>query len=180
MSLAILCSIAFAGDSARAAATPGARAASPTRQLDRLRWMVGGVWIADASKLPGGLARIETRYDSAAGGAVIRFTTSFLDSKDIVENSYAGNLFFDPSAQRLTMWYIDAQDAITQGWITVDGDTWTVDFRAPGEAAGKKQLIHFRCDIVRRRANAYEWTLSARADSTSTWKRIFDLEYVRS
>lgn len=176
---AVLCSIVLAGDAACAAAAQGTDDATPTRHVDRLRWMVGGLWVADASKLPGGLARIETRYDSGAGGAVIRFTTDFLDSKHVIKNSYAGNLYFDPSAKRLTMWYIDAQDTITQGQITIDGDNWSVDFRAPGEAVGKKQAMHLRCDIVRRRANAYEWTLSAWADSSSAWKKIFDLEYVR-
>jgi hypothetical protein len=171
----ILCSIAFAGDSARAT---DAQATSPPRQIDKLEWLVGGTWTADASKLPGGLARIETRYDTAAGGAVIRFTTRFLDSANDVENSYAGDLFFDPTANSLSMWYIDSRSAIVQGPITVDADNWSASFRAPGDIVGKKETIDFRCDIMREGPNKYKWTLSARPDTA--WTKILELEYIRS
>lgn len=177
LGLNLLIVIVCPGVAAAADAQP-TQASTPVRPIDKLGWLVGGVWIADASKLPGGLARIESRYDTAADGAVIRFTTRFLDLNNKVDNSYAGNLFFDPNAKSLAMWYIDSQNQITQGLMAVEGDRWTMSFRAPGDIVGMSQIIDYRCDVLRERTDAYKWTLSAQVGSA--WKTVFELEYLRS
>jgi hypothetical protein len=177
VAIATMFSVLVAWNSADAAQTQTTPAPSPSPRIEQLEWLVGGVWTADASKLPGGLTRIETRYDSVAG-VVIRFTTMFFDKQNKVVNSYAGNLYLDPNVNNLSIWYIDSQNSITQGQITTDGDDFTISFRAPGDIVGEKQLVNFRCQITRHGSDDYTWSLSAQ--SPTKWAKIFNLEYVRS
>ena len=99
-------------------ATPAPVAARP---IDALTWLVGGVWIADASKLGSGMQRIETRYSWSDNGSYIRFTTHFVSDKTTL-NNYDGNFFWDPTRHTLAMWYMDASNNITQGPTTFTGD----------------------------------------------------------
>jgi hypothetical protein len=146
-------------------------------QLAPFQWLAGGAWRADLSALPGGMKLIETRYDVAPNG-VIRFTTKFVKPDGAIANGYAGTLFFDAAAKRLTMWYIDARGDVTQGPVTLEGDVWSMTFTSDGAIIGRPGPANFRVDVARRSNEAYKWSLFA--DAAGTWKPVFALDYVRS
>ena len=52
------------------------------KPISALAWLVGGVWMADASKLGPGMQRIETRYSWSDNKAYVRFTTHFVFDKE--------------------------------------------------------------------------------------------------
>lgn len=147
----------------------------PLKQLD---WLVGGVWTADASQLPGGLKRIETRYRYAADKCLIRFTTEFIAASGAAVNRYAGDVYYDAPSNRLEMWYISSENEITQGTIALNGDGWQFAFESPGAIVGKNGLVNFHTDVLHPSADAYQWKLSA--EDGSAWKPVFALTYVRT
>ncbi|HZW52769.1 MAG TPA: hypothetical protein VFF00_01980 [Candidatus Elarobacter sp.] len=146
-------------------------------QLAPFQWLAGGAWRADLSALPGGMKLIETRYDVAPNG-VIRFTTKFVKPDGGIANGYAGNLYFDAAAKRLTMWYIDARGEVTQAPVSVNGDVWSMTFTGDGAVVGRPGPASFRVDVARRANDAYTWSLFA--DAAGAWKPVFSLDYVRS
>jgi len=148
--------------------------AQTPRPIDSLAWLVGGVWIADASKLGGGLQRIEVRYEWAPTKNFIRFATIFVSDQGPLVN-YAGNIYSygSGSSETLAMWYMDAKGAITQGNISGPGDRWSLTFDS---AAGGKTTT-YRVDLVKKAANTYGWTVSS---LDGAWKPLFSLDYIRS
>jgi hypothetical protein len=160
------------------AAPDAARIAPIAPQLQPFRWLVGGVWRADTSALPGGTKYIETRYDLAPNGSAIRFTTAFVGADGNPQsNGYAGNLYYDAAAKQTSMWYIDSHSTITQGPIALAGDVWTVTFSSDGAIVGHPGPTDFRVDVTRRSNDAYRWTLFTRGGAE--WKPVFSLDYVR-
>ncbi|MBV8299935.1 MAG: hypothetical protein JO083_10380 [Candidatus Eremiobacteraeota bacterium] len=174
-----LCALLAAAAPVRALAAPDdARVAPITPELQPFRWLVGGVWRADTSALPGGTKSIETRYDLAPNGSAIRFTTAFIGPDGSpLPNGYAGNLYYDGTSKRTTLWYIDSHNAITQGPVTLAGDVWTMTFSSDGAIVGHPGPTDFRVDVARRSNDAYHWTLLTRAGAD--WKPVFGLDYVR-
>ena len=148
--------------------------AQPARSIDKLAWLVGGVWTADASKLGGGMQRIEVRYEWAPTKNFIRFATTFVSDQGALVN-YAGNIYSYGSSgsEMLAMWYMDAKGAITQGDVSGPGERWSLTFDSPG--GGKTTT--FRVDVVKKTANEYGWTVSS---LEGTWKPLFSLDYLRS
>ena len=175
----LLCMLFSAASVAQALAAPDAVRVTPiTPPLQPFRWLVGGAWRADTSALPGGTKYIETRYDLAPNGSAIRFTTAFVGPDgNPLPNGYAGNLYYDGAAKQTTLWYIDSHNAITQGPVTLAGDVWTMTFNSDGAIVGHPGPTDFRVDVARRSNDAYHWTLFAR--TTSDWKPVFSLDYVR-
>ena len=164
---------------AGAAATPAATSAisAGPAQLDAFGWLAGGVWVCDGATLPGALSRIETRYDVAPNGRVLRFTTRFVNKDGTVGNGYAGNLYYDPGQRTLRMWYIDGANEITQGPVTLDGDRWSMAFTSDGALVGRPGPMNFRVDVVRQTNDLYHWALLA--SPPGGWKPVFGLDYHR-
>jgi hypothetical protein len=179
--LALACAAIFTAANAapaHAAPTGTPAAAAPVSTLDAFRWLVGGAWRADTSSLPGGLKYIETRYDLAPNGRLIRFTTKFVNGDGSVGNGYAGNLYFDPAARALRMWYLDSGNTVTQGPVTGDPAAWSMAFQSDGAIIGRPGPADFRVDVVRSSPDAYKWGLFAHVGDA--WKPVFSLVYVRT
>jgi len=148
-------------------------AATETKPISALAWLVGGVWTADASKLGPGMERIETRYKWADNSSYVRFTTHFITTKETVK-TYDGNLFWDPAKRSLAMWYMDAKNKITEGPMTLDAELWQMSFR--GEDFEGKQA-EFRVDVIRKTRDLYHWALYEK--TAGEWKKLMELDYVR-
>jgi hypothetical protein len=151
-----------------------AQKAKTPKPISVLEWLVGGVWTADASKLGPGM-RIETRYERSDNAAYIRFTTHFVTDKGTLRN-YDGNFFWNAEQSSLAMWYMDAHDSITQGPMTMDGDTLQMTFRSVG-FDGKPG--DFRVTVSRKTQDRYTWVLEQK--QPDGWKQqLVTLEYVRT
>lgn len=154
-------------------AAGGQEASKTAKPVAAMAWVVGGVWVADTSKLGGGMQRIETRYQWSDNGAYIRFNTHFISDKGTM-NNYDGNFFWEPTEKTLRVWYTDAGSAITQGPVTVDASQWQISFR--GEDFEGKQA-EMRVDVDVRSKDLYHWTLHEK--SGDSWKKLLELDYVR-
>jgi len=141
--------------------------------IHSLSWLVGGVWTADASKLGPGMQRIETRYQWSDNNAYLRFTTHFVFDKGAA-HTYDGNLFWDPNAKSLAIWYMDAQNGITEGPMQIDGDNWRMTFRGQ-DFEGK--MADLRVDVTRKNADKYHWSLQEKQGEQ--WKELAALDYLR-
>ena len=60
------------------------------KPMDPLAWLVGGVWIADASMMGTNMVRIETRYKWSDNNVFIRFATHFVRKERPVLLGYCG------------------------------------------------------------------------------------------
>jgi hypothetical protein len=120
------------------------------------------------------MKRIETRYAWADNDAYLRFTTHFVSEKGTLKN-YDGNFFWSPEDSRLRIWYMDHENEITQGEVTIDGDTMALTFRAH-DFEGK--LADMRADVVRASNDLYRWTL--REKTGDEWKPLLSLDYRRT
>ena len=173
--LGILGTVLVLAAAAAASATGPATGSPPSaRHVAPLAWLVGGVWTADCSKLGGGMRRIETRYQWADNDAYVRFTTHFVSDKGTLKN-YDGNFFWSPDPAGLRVWYMDHENEITQGDVTIDGDAMRIAFRAP-DFEGKLADLH--ADVVRASNDFYRWTLSEK--NGEEWKPLLSLEYRRT
>ncbi|HTP68010.1 MAG TPA: hypothetical protein VMJ35_03835 [Dongiaceae bacterium] len=148
------------------------KAAKP---IDPLAWLVGGVWIADASMMGGNMVRIETRYVWADNNEFIRFTTHFV-AKDRTLNNYDGQFFWDPAANLLRMWYMSARGEVTEGPITIEGDNLRFDFHGTNFEDKPADL---RVTLLRKNNDLYTWQLQEKA-SDGSWKDMAKLEYARA
>ena len=154
-------------------AAGGQEASKTAKPVAAMAWVVGGVWVADTSKLGGGMQRIETRYQWSDNGTYIRFNTHFISDKGTM-NNYDGNFFWEPTEKTLRVWYTDAGSAITQGPVIVDASQWRISFR--GEDFEGKQA-EMRVDVDVRSKDLYHWTLNEK--SGDSWKKLLELDYVR-
>lgn len=175
VTLALILGASFSAAGAAAAAAPSD--ASGPAQLDAFGWLAGGVWVCDGASLPETLSRIETRYDLAPNGRVLRFSTRFVDKDGTAGNGYAGNLYYDPGRRTLRMWYIDSANEITDGPVTLDGDRWSIEFTSDGAIVGRPGPMHFRVDVVRQTNDLYHWALLV--SRSGGWEPVFGLDYHR-
>ena len=150
-----------------------AKPADAAKPVAPLSWLVGGVWTADATKLGPGMLRIETRYQWADNNAYIRFNTHFVFDKG-AQHNYDGNFFWNPADKTLAVWYMDAQNSITQGPVKVDGNDMTITFRGE-DFEGK--TADLRVVVTRKNNDDYHWALQEMKDSA--WKDLAGLEYLR-
>jgi hypothetical protein len=163
----------FAADSA-----PGMAASAATAKLDALKWLVGGTWRCDGTSLPGKLDRIETRYELAPNGRLIRFTTAFVMQDGSVPNGYAGNFYVDPATRGLRGWYLDTNNEETQGAVAGDAEHWAMTFNNDGAIVGRPGMMEFKADVTRTSADSYDWKLLAHVGDA--WKPVFALTYRRT
>jgi hypothetical protein len=145
----------------------------PVKPITTLSWLVGGVWIADASKFGNGMQRIETRYRWSDNGSYIRFTTHFITDKAELK-TYDGHFFWSPAKKTLELWYMDASNAITEGPVTWDGDLMQVVFRGPDFQGTVADL---RVDVLRKTNDLYHWSVSEKQGEL--WKELGSFDYVR-
>ena len=148
-----------------------AEAEKPIRALS---WLVGGVWVADASNLAPGMQKIETRYQWADNNAYIRFNTHFIFDKGTTK-TYDGNFFWNPAQKSLAMWYMDVENTIVEGPVEVHGEVIRTTFRAQ-DFDGK--MADMQVLVTRRNNDDYGWSLQERQGET--WRHLAALEYVRS
>jgi len=148
--------------------------AQDMKPMAAMAWLVGGVWTADASKMGGGMQRIETRYAWSDNNAYIRFNTHFVTDKATLKR-YDGQFFWSPEQSTLAMWYMDTRNAITQGPVQVDGDLMQITFRGM-DFEGK--MADLRVNVARKTNDRYTWTLEEKG--ASEWKTLASLEYVRT
>jgi hypothetical protein len=143
------------------------------KPISGLGWLVGGVWIADTSKMGPGLQRIETRYQWSDNQSYIRFTTHFVGDKE-TEHKYDGSFYWDPRKSSLEMWYMDASNEIVEGPVILDGDTMQMAFSS-GDPGGK--LVEYRVTVTRKLNNSYSWVLAEK--QAQGWKDVLILQFLR-
>jgi len=158
---------------ATCAAQKPAPPAAPAKPVGVLAWLVGGIWTADTSAMGQGMQRIETRYAWSDNGSFLRFNTHFVFDKGTAR-TYDGNLFWDPARKTLAIWYMNPDNEIVEGPMQVEGDNWTVSFRAT-DPEGK--LADLRAEITRKSPDSYHWLV--REKSGDLWKEIMALDYRR-
>src|SRR5947208_9247437 len=129
--------------------------AAPPKPIQSLSWLVGGVWVADGTKVAPGMQRIETRYNWSDNDAYVRFTTHFVFDKGVAKN-YDGNLFWDPQRKSLAMWYMDRSNVVYEGPMEVNGDMWRIQFR--GEDFDGK-MADLQVEVTRKNTDLYHWSL---------------------
>ena len=144
-----------------------------TKPIAALSWLVGGVWTADATKLGPGMLRIETRYQWSDNNAFLRFNTHFVSDKGAA-HTYDGNFFWDPAKKSLWVWYLDPENAVTEGPVQIDGDKLQVTFRGL-DFDGK--IGDMRVIVTRKSNDDYRWTLQEQ--QAGEWKELAALEYLR-
>jgi hypothetical protein len=170
MAASMVCSLAVQARAARADTLP----------IAPLQWLVGGTWVAQGANMPPGVSRIATQYRMAASGNFIQFTTQFINKDGKPSGNYAGNFYFDPSAKHLTMWYMDRDNAITQGPVTASPQGMTMTFTEDGASMGTSGPVDFQVTVAKVSENEYTWTLAARKGGSSvSYKALFSLEYSR-
>ncbi|HEY8716901.1 MAG TPA: hypothetical protein VIM00_16065 [Candidatus Acidoferrum sp.] len=157
-----------------AAAASAAKPVEGVKPISALSWLVGGVWTADASKLGPGMKSIETRYQWADNNAYIRFNTHFVFDKGAA-HTYDGNFFWNPTSKTLAMWYMDAENSITEGPVQVEGVSTKIRFRAQ-DFEGK--MADMRVVVTRKNNDDYHWALQEMA--AGEWKELAALEYLRT
>jgi hypothetical protein len=171
--LAVLATI-FLGTTICTSAQPAEEKSTPPKPVAALSWLVGGVWTADASKLGPGMQRIETRYKWSDNNAFIRFTTHFVFDKGTAK-TYDGNFFWNPTQKALAMWYMDAQNGVTEGPVEVNGDITKFTFRGP-DFDGK--IADMQAFVTRKTNDHYRWSVEEKLDSG--WKEVAALDYLRT
>jgi hypothetical protein len=165
----VLLAVAVAGVWAQAEP----KKADAPKPISTLGWLVGGVWTADASKMGGGMQRIETRYSWSDNNAFIRFTTHFVSDKGAA-HAYDGNFFWNPEKSSLAVWYMNHANAITEGPVKVDGDVMKISFH--GEDFVGKQA-DMEVDVTRKTNDRYQWMLEEK--TAGGWTQLATLEYNR-
>jgi hypothetical protein len=158
-----------------------ARAAcADTLPIAPLQWLVGGTWVAQGSNMPPDVSRIATQYRMAASGNFIQFTTQFLDRDGKPSGNYAGNIYFDPGAEHLTMRYMDRDNAITEGPVITSAHGMTMTFTQDGAAMGASGPVEFQVTLTKISGDQYRWALAARkGGSTASYRSLLSLEYSR-
>ena len=147
--------------------------AQPPQPMAPLAWLVGGVWTADASKMGGGMQRIETRYEWSDNHAFLRFNTHFVSDKGTLHN-YDGQFFWDPQQQALKMWYMNARNGITEGSIAINDDEFNFLFQGTDF---EEKPADLRVQLTRKNNDRYIWQLAEK--TPDGWKPLASLEYVR-
>ena len=161
------------------AATSG-EARAQQMPISPLEWLVGGTWVAQGDTMPPNVLRIETQYRWAATGNFIQFTTQFVGKDGKPAGNYAGNFYYDPAAKRLAMWYMDRDNAITQGSVGTSPMGMTMTFAQDGASMGSPGPVDFEAVVTKTPGDTYRWTLAARkGGSSDPYKPLFMLEYVR-
>ena len=169
-----LVAIALSLSSATTAlAQPAAPAAAHAGPVSQIGWLVGGVWTADASKFGGGMQRIETRYTWSDNDSYVRFTTHFVSDKG-ARKTYDGNFFWNAGAKTYAMWYMNAEDEISEGPITLNPGGFQMLFRG-SDFEGK--LADLRVDVAKQNSDLYRWTLLEKQGDS--WKQLMTLDYAR-
>ncbi|MEO7201343.1 MAG: hypothetical protein ABIZ82_01975 [Candidatus Tumulicola sp.] len=78
------------------------------------------------------------------------------------------------------MWYMDRDNAITQGPVAASPQGMTMTFTEGGASMGASGPVDFQVTVVKVSDNEYLWTLAARkGGSTVAYKPLFSLEYSR-
>ena len=149
-------------------------AAQAPEPMAPLAWLVGGVWTADASKMGGGMQRIETRYEWSDNHAFLRFNTHFVSDKGTLHN-YDGQFFWDPQQQTLKMWYMNARNDITEGSIAINDNEFSFLFQGTDF---EEKPADLRVQLTRKNNDRYIWQLAEK--TPDGWKPLASLEYVRS
>jgi hypothetical protein len=144
------------------------------KPISGLEWLVGGVWTADATKLGPGMRRIETQYQWSDNNSFIRFTTHFVSDKGTAK-TYDGNFFWNPEQASLAVWYMDHANSITQGPVTLAGDSMKIAFRAT-DFDGK--MGDMQVSVIRKTNDKYRWILEEKQGDG--WKQLAALDYLRS
>jgi hypothetical protein len=158
------------GHTTRAAGAP----AGDTHPIERMAWLVGGVWTASGPQLGPHMQRIETRYRWSDNHSYIRFTSHFVtDSADL--HRYDGNFYWDKARSTLAMWYMDSDQDVVQGPMTIDGDEWVMGFHEQ-DREGKD--VSYRVDIHRQSNDRYHWSL--KQQTGAMWKELLALDYQRT
>jgi hypothetical protein len=144
------------------------------KPIAALSWLVGGTWAADASKLGPGMQRIETRYQWADNNAYIRFNTHFVFDKGTAK-TYDGNFFWNPAQKSLAVWYMDAENSVTEGPVEVQGDVMKISFHGQ-DFEGKEADLQVL--VTRKTNDDYHWSLQEKTGNA--WKELAALEYLRA
>ncbi|GAC1672528.1 MAG: hypothetical protein PVS2B2_04910 [Candidatus Acidiferrum sp.] len=148
--------------------------APATKPVAALAWLVGGVWTANASGLSPGMLRIETRYQWADNNAFVRFNTHFVFDKGTAK-TYDGHFYWDPGRKTLAMWYMNAENEITEGPVELHGELIKLTFRGTN-FEGK--LADLRVMLSRKNADDYHWELQEKQGDN--WKELAGLEFLRT
>jgi hypothetical protein len=161
------------------AATAG-EARAQQMPISPLEWLVGGTWVAQGADMPPGTLRIETQYRWAATGNFIQFTTQFVGKDGKPSGNYAGNFYYDPAAKNLAMWYMDRNNAITQGSVGTSPMGMTITITEGGESMGASGPLDLEAVVTKTPGDTYRWTLAARkAGSDAPYKPLFMIDYSR-
>jgi hypothetical protein len=162
-----------------AVAVTGGQARAQQLPISPLEWLVGGTWVAQGDNMPPDTLRIETQYRWAATGNFIQFTTQFIGKDGKPSGNYAGNFYYDPATKQLAMWYMDRNNAITQGSVGTSPMGMTITL-AQSESMGAPGRVDLEAVVTKTPGDTYRWTLAARkAGSDDPYKPLFMVDYVR-
>lgn len=143
---------------------------APDKPINAMAWLVGGTWTAEASKD----LTIKTQYSWSNNQAFVRFQTHFLTPKGEAHR-YDGQFYWDPNTKQLTMWYMDAENAIYNGPIAITPEKTSFDFR--GENFEGK-MSDLRVNLTKKSNDQYHWQLLEK--SGDSWKEMAGLDFNRS
>ena len=78
------------------------------------------------------------------------------------------------------MWYMDRNNAITQGSVGTSPMGMTITLAGSGEAPGASGPVDLEAVVTKTPGDTYRWTLAARkAGSSDRYKPLFMVDYVR-
>jgi hypothetical protein len=147
-----------------------AQEASSQKPMQAMAWMVGGTWTAQPSKD----VTIRTQYAWSDNDAFLRFKTHFVTPKGEARR-YDGQFYWDREAKQMKMWYMDAENAIYAGPISITPEMTTFDFRGE-DFEGK--MSDLRVNVTKKSNDQYHWQLLEK--SGENWKEIAALDYNRT
>jgi hypothetical protein len=154
------------------AASGDAREENPLEQ--KLGWIVGGKWVAEARNGPDGKPlRVELVCRWGLNHRVIEFSTSFVSGGKATP-TYDGIYVWHPIKKKLAFWYADREGNLTDGEATTDGNRLLQVFRVSKVDGTSKE---FRSTIERQGLDAYDWSVSGQKDGA--WVVLVALKYSR-
>ena len=97
--------------------------------LAAMNWLVSGVWVAEIPSSDGRPTRVETRFEWAEHGRMLKYVVHF-KSADRTVPQYEGMYYWHPGRKHIAMVQVDRSGNVTESVATMDGATLTQENQA--------------------------------------------------